>query len=114
MSNSLDSDHVGCFAVPDLGSNCLQWLSADTSSKQRVNDAERSSQCYFRMWQRWFNAIDVVSTLIFLTSFLNPCVFKYINLMSVTDENPLLRNYAVLWMCISLGPLHITLWEMEC
>ena len=39
MSNSLDPDqNVG----PDLGPNCLQRLSADSTGKQRVKLAERS------------------------------------------------------------------------
>ena len=29
VSNSLDQDQAGCFVGPDLGSNCLQRLSAE-------------------------------------------------------------------------------------
>ena len=37
MSNSLDPDQVQCFVGPDLGPNCLQKISADNTSRQRVN-----------------------------------------------------------------------------
>ena len=33
MSNSLDPDQARQFVGPDLGSNCLQKLSADDTSK---------------------------------------------------------------------------------
>ena len=36
MSNSLDPDQDRHFVGPDLGPNCLQRLSADDPSKQRV------------------------------------------------------------------------------
>ena len=36
MSNSLDPDQARRFVVPDLGSNCLQRLSADDTSRQRA------------------------------------------------------------------------------
>ena len=36
MSNSLDPDHDGHFVQSDLGPNCLQMLSADSTSKKRV------------------------------------------------------------------------------
>ena len=36
MPKSLDPDHVRHFAGPDLGSNCLQKVSADDTSRQRV------------------------------------------------------------------------------
>ena len=36
VSNSLDSDQARCFVRPDLGSNCLQRLSADDTYRQRV------------------------------------------------------------------------------
>ena len=38
VSNSLDPDQALTFAGPDLGSNCLQRLSADDTSRQRVNE----------------------------------------------------------------------------
>ena len=37
MLNSLDPDKVQRFVGPDLGPNCLQRLSADNTSEQRVN-----------------------------------------------------------------------------
>ena len=37
MSNSLDPDQARLFVGPDLSPNCLQKLSADDTSKQRVN-----------------------------------------------------------------------------
>ena len=36
VSNSLDPDQTR-FVWPDLGPNCLQRLSADNTSRQRVN-----------------------------------------------------------------------------
>ena len=36
VSNSLDPDKARLSFEPDLGSNCLQRLSADNTSKQRV------------------------------------------------------------------------------
>ena len=39
MSNSLDPDQARHFVGPDLGSNCLQRLSADNASRRRVNHA---------------------------------------------------------------------------
>ena len=65
---------------PDVLS-CQIWVQnvcngcQQMTSKQRVNDSGRPSQSYLRMWQYRFNVIDVVSTLIVLTSFLNPCIF---------------------------------------
>ena len=38
MSNSLDPDQVRRFVGPDLGPNCLQRLSADDTSRQRVKE----------------------------------------------------------------------------
>ena len=37
VSNNLDPDQARHFVGPDLGPNCLQRLSADNTSKQRVN-----------------------------------------------------------------------------
>ena len=37
MSNGLDSHQVQRFVSPGLGPNCLQMLSADDTSKHRVN-----------------------------------------------------------------------------
>ena len=36
MSNSLDRDQAQHFVGPDLGPNCLQMLSADGTSRQRI------------------------------------------------------------------------------
>ena len=41
MSNSLDPDQARHFVGPDLGANCLQRLSADDTSRQRVNTLGR-------------------------------------------------------------------------
>ena len=38
MPNSLDPDQARHLVVPDLGQNCLQRLSADDTSWQRVED----------------------------------------------------------------------------
>ena len=37
MSNNLDLDQAQHFVRPDLGSNCLQRLSADDTSKQYIS-----------------------------------------------------------------------------
>ena len=37
VSNSLDPDQAPRFVGPDLGPNCLQRLSAEDTSKQRLN-----------------------------------------------------------------------------
>ena len=37
VSSSLDSDQARHSVGPDLGPNCLQKLSADDTSRQRVN-----------------------------------------------------------------------------
>ena len=37
MSNSLDPDQARRSVGPDLGSDCLHGLSADDTSRQRVN-----------------------------------------------------------------------------
>ena len=44
MSNSLDPDQARRVVGPDLGPNCLQRLSADDTSRQRVNPKKRQSQ----------------------------------------------------------------------
>ena len=36
VSNSLDLDQARCFVGLDLGPNCMQRLSADYTSRQRV------------------------------------------------------------------------------
>ena len=37
MSNNLDPDQAQHFVGPDLGPNCLQWLSADDTCRQKDN-----------------------------------------------------------------------------
>ena len=37
VSNSSDPDQAGHVVGPDLGPNCLQKLSADVTSRRRVN-----------------------------------------------------------------------------
>ena len=54
MSNSLDPDQAGLFYVPDLSPICLQRLSADNTSRQRVNVYEK----------RHFNAKNCITNLI--------------------------------------------------
>ena len=36
MSNSLNLDQAQHFVRPDLGPNCLQMLSADNTSRQKI------------------------------------------------------------------------------
>ena len=36
MSNSFDPDQAQRIVKPDLGQNCLPWLSADDTGRQRV------------------------------------------------------------------------------
>ena len=38
LLNSLDTDQAQRFVRPDLGPNCLQRLSPDDASRQRVHD----------------------------------------------------------------------------
>ena len=38
VSNSLDPDQARHFVGPDLGPNCLQSISADNTSRQRVKE----------------------------------------------------------------------------
>ena len=38
VSNSFNPDQARHFVGPDLGLNCLQSLSADDTTRQRVND----------------------------------------------------------------------------
>ena len=40
MSNGLDPDKARHCVGPDLGPGCLQRLSADNTSRQRVNESE--------------------------------------------------------------------------
>ena len=41
MSNNLDPDKARHFVGPDLGPNCLQRLSADDTSRQKVKRIKR-------------------------------------------------------------------------
>ena len=43
MPNSLDPDQARRFVGPDLGPNCLQRLSADNTSRQRVNTISQNN-----------------------------------------------------------------------
>ena len=47
MSNSLVSDQARRFVGSDLGSNCLQRLSADDTSRQRVKNIQLKSWSSF-------------------------------------------------------------------
>ena len=54
VSNSLDPDQSQCFVGPDLGPNCLQRLSADDLSRQRVNIfVTEQNHPYNWMHQSW-------------------------------------------------------------
>ena len=46
VSNSFDLDHAQHVAGPDLGPNCLQRLSADDSSRQRIQPKINSLGTY--------------------------------------------------------------------
>ena len=49
MSNSLNSDQALHFVGPDLGSDCLQRLSADDKSRhsgERVKYLDTSTSCH--------------------------------------------------------------------
>ena len=53
MSNSLDPDQT--FGQPDLGSNCLQSLSAEDTCKQRIKEGVISRVCAcVRVLARYF------------------------------------------------------------
>ena len=45
VSNSLDTDQARRFFGPDLGLNCLQMLSADDTSRQKVKSKD-GARCY--------------------------------------------------------------------
>ena len=45
VSSSLDPDQVQQNVGPDLDPNCLQWLSADDTSRQRVNHFANIHHC---------------------------------------------------------------------
>ena len=48
MSNSLDPDQARHLVGPDLGLNCLENLSADDTSRQRVDlylSGDKESRC---------------------------------------------------------------------
>ena len=45
VSNSLDPDQAGLFIGPDLSPNCLQKISADNISRQRVINSTILDKC---------------------------------------------------------------------
>ena len=45
MSNSLGPDQARHFVGPNLGPNCLQKMSADDTSRQRLKRSKRVSDC---------------------------------------------------------------------
>ena len=45
LSNRLDPDQARYFVGPDLGPTCLQKLSADDTSKRRVNKSVHQFHC---------------------------------------------------------------------
>ena len=49
MSNSLDPDQTQHFVMPDLGSNCLQRLSADIGGKQ-LNTKQIADTFWLKPW----------------------------------------------------------------
>ena len=50
MLNGLDPDQDRRYFGPDLGPNCLQILSADDNSRQRVSETVRHIQFYVQWW----------------------------------------------------------------
>ena len=62
VSNILDPDQSQHFVGPDLGPNCLQRLSADDTSKQRVSVLNNNqAQYWLRLLDRFPLAYDVAS-----------------------------------------------------
>ena len=51
MSNSLDPDQARHFDGPDLDPNCLQTVSADDTSRQRVNVILSPTEFFFSKFQ---------------------------------------------------------------
>ena len=46
VSNSLDPDQSQHFVWPDLGTNCLQRISADDNIRQRVQESHEMAQSF--------------------------------------------------------------------
>ena len=65
MSNSLDSEIVG----PDLGPNCLPWLSAGDTGRQRV----KGSTCISKMVSYTFKLPFISKLSDHLGSRTHPC-----------------------------------------
>ena len=61
MSNSLDPDQAQHFVGPNLDPNGLQRLSADDTSRQRVNDQVFLS--VFHTWVKVFRIVPEFSSL---------------------------------------------------
>ena len=53
MSNSLDPDQDRHYVGPDLDSNCLQALSGDGISMQRVGREMYRLRCYFERHKKF-------------------------------------------------------------
>ena len=49
VSNSLDPDQARHFVGPDLGPNCLQWLSADIAGKE-LNTKQLVDTFWLKPW----------------------------------------------------------------
>ena len=64
MSNSLDPDQARQFVGPDLGPNCLNRLSADDTSRQRVMQASLNCE------NHTFNPCSVLSPPVFWMSLI--------------------------------------------
>ena len=58
MSNSLDPDQTGQNVRPDLGLNCLQRLSAEDTSRQRVKYNCMTSFITLRLQNKWKSIMD--------------------------------------------------------
>ena len=68
MSIILDPDQARCSVGPDIGSNCLQRLSADGASRQRVN--QPVSLFTIRKPELILNAVEfIVLTLCMMVNF---------------------------------------------
>ena len=58
VSNSFDSDQARYFVWHDLGPNCLQMLSADSTSRQRVK------KCFVILLQKHSQALQISKCLV--------------------------------------------------
>ena len=68
MSNSLDPDQARRIVGPDLGPNCLPRLSADDTSRQRVN-IDRSMHLCLQLGKFLVKCIELID----LPNGLPPC-----------------------------------------